>query len=165
MQYVKAATTMVNSQNNVHFYDETTLLLIPAGHDKTYSMIALESGGASPYNSTYEFAFVGVTYDNAKGSYTYYFIASDASKQGIPFTSNEALQGKDATEFVKAGMNGTTTGIGSCYNTLMTKYSGASSARATGTLASLTGCTDQFSGLDSKITQYLMCSHETCDEE
>ncbi len=108
LQYVKAATTMVNSQTNISHYEEDTLLMIPAGHDKDYSMIALESGGASPYNSTYEFAYVGVTYDNKTGSYTYYFMASDASKQGIAFVPSKTLEGKDATEYVFAGMNAAT---------------------------------------------------------
>ena len=82
LNYVKGAINLVNEGKKVGFYDEDTLLLIPVGHGPE-SMVKLESGGQSPYNSTWYYAYVGVVYDNTNGSYSYFFTSSDQSGQGI----------------------------------------------------------------------------------
>ena len=82
LNYVKGAINLVNEGKKVGFYDEDTLLLIPVGHGAE-SMVKLESGGQSPYNATWYYAYVGVVYDNTNGSYSYFFTSSDESGQGI----------------------------------------------------------------------------------
>ena len=82
LNYVKGAINLVNEGKKVGFYDEDTLLLIPVGHESE-SMVKLESGGQSPYNSKWYYAYVGVIYDNKNGSYSYFFTAADESGQGI----------------------------------------------------------------------------------
>ncbi len=103
-QYIKGAVNLVNQGNKVQFYEDNTLLLIPVGHDDTYSMLQLESGGQSPYNSVWYFAYVGVTYNNE--SYDYYFTAVDQSGQGIKMTKQDALE-KDSEDAVLAGLKAT----------------------------------------------------------
>ena len=105
--YIKGATNLVNEGQRVQCYDENTLYLIPAGHDKTKSCVALESGGQSPYNTTYKMAYVGVTYDNAKGSYNYYFTAVDGSGQGFAMRSSYKISSSKSDEgsaLVSAGL-------------------------------------------------------------
>jgi len=104
-QYIKGAVNLVNQGKKVRFYEENTLLLIPVGHDDTYSMLQLESGGQSPYNSVWYFAYVGVTYNNE--SYDYYFTAVDQSGQGIAMIKQDALEGS-AEESVLAGLKSDT---------------------------------------------------------
>ena len=86
--YIKGATNLVNEGVKVQAYAEGVLYMLPVGHDSTKSCVALESGGQSPYNKDYLFAYVGFTYDNTKGSYKYYFTAVDGSGQGFPFSSS-----------------------------------------------------------------------------
>jgi prepilin-type N-terminal cleavage/methylation domain-containing protein len=106
--YIKGATNLVNEGQRVQAYDENTLYLIPAGHDKTVSCVALESGGQSPYNTVYKMAYVGVTYDNAKGSYNYYFTAVDGSGQGFTMKSSYKISSSKSGEgsaLVSAGLS------------------------------------------------------------
>ncbi len=105
--YIKGATNLVNEGVKVHFYDEGVLYMIPAGHDKTKSCVALESGGQSPYNSTYKYAYVGVTYDNASGNYTYYWVDSDNSGQGFKFNNSYDISSSEkgkGSALVEAGL-------------------------------------------------------------
>lgn len=118
--YIKGATNLVNEGQRVQCYDENTLYLIPAGHDKTKSCVALESGGQSPYNTTYKMAYVGVTYDNAKGSYNYYFTAVDGSGQGFAMRSSYKISSSKSDEgsaLVKAGLGNYASGLQSKYAT------------------------------------------------
>lgn len=99
-QYIKAAVNLVNQGKKVQFYEQNTLLLIPVGHDDDFSMVTLESGGQSPYNSTWYMAYVGVVYNNE--SYDYYFMGVDESGQGIKLVKQDAME-KSAEELVLAG--------------------------------------------------------------
>ena len=101
--YVKGTIPLVNEGNKLQLYDEHVLFLIPVGNNKEKSCVSLESGGGSPFNGTYTYAYVGVTYNNDKGSYTYYFTAKDASGNGFDFVKYDDLAGKDAKSLVKAG--------------------------------------------------------------
>jgi prepilin-type N-terminal cleavage/methylation domain-containing protein len=103
-QYIKAAVNVVNQGKKVQFYDEKTLLLMPVGHNEKRSMVTLESGGQSPYNSTWYFAYVGVTYNNE--SYDYYFTGVDQSGQGIKMVKQDGLE-KGAEDLVLAGLKST----------------------------------------------------------
>jgi prepilin-type N-terminal cleavage/methylation domain-containing protein len=119
--YIKGATNLVNEGQKYQFFDENVLYMIPVGHDTTKSCVALESGGQSPYNNEYAEAYVGVVYDNDKGSYTYFFTSVDGSGQGFEFNSSYDISGtsKDTTkrgaDLVKAGLKPDYTTLIKCY--------------------------------------------------
>ena len=107
-QFITAAITAVNSADKIEFYDEKTMLLIPVRTDEKASFIKLEKGGQSPYSNTYHFAYVGVTYDNAAESYTYYYTSVDGAGQGIKLISQKELEKKEAEQNIKTGMKSRT---------------------------------------------------------
>ena len=119
--YIKGATNLVNEGKKYQFFDEGILYMIPVGHDTTKSCVALESGGQSPYNNTYSEAYVGVTYDNDKGSYTYYFTSVDGSGQGFKIASSYNISGtskgtdKKGSDLVEAGLRNKYSTLESCY--------------------------------------------------
>ena len=104
----------------VQCYDEDTLYMIPVGHNKKVSCVALESGGQSPYNTTYKMAYVGVVYHNTSGSYDYYFTSVDGSGQGFEFTSSYKISSSKSDEgsaLVKAGLGNYASALQSKYAT------------------------------------------------
>ena len=107
-QFITAAITAVNSADKIEFYYEKTMLLIPVGIDEKASFIKLEKGGQSPYSNTYYFAYVGVTYDNAAESYTYYYTSVDGAGQGIKLISQKELEKKEAEQNIKTGFKSET---------------------------------------------------------
>ena len=126
--YIKGATNLVNEGVKVQAYDEGVLYMIPVGHDKTKSCVQLESGGQSPYNTEYLLAYVGVTYNNTKGSYNYFLTAVDGSGQGFKLVSSYKISSSEKNEgsaLVEAGLKnygsalqtiyGTTTGDDALY--------------------------------------------------
>ena len=130
LNYVKGAINLVNEGKKVGFYDEDTLLLIPVGHGEE-SMVKLESGGQSPYNATWYYAYVGVVYDNTNGSYSYFFTASDESGQGIGIKGSDGVSvtklasekemESDAEGLIIAGLRASANTAG---GTLHSAYSG-----------------------------------------
>ena len=128
--YIKGATNLVNEGQKVQMYSTNVLYLIPVGHDTKKSCVSLESGGQSPYNNEYALAYVGVTYNNEKGSYTYYFTAVDGSGQGLMFNSSYKISGTSkGTD--KKGADLIEAGLGKYAPTLKTLY-GAANATSTG---------------------------------
>ena len=118
--YIKGATNLVNEGQKVQCYDEDTLYMIPVGHNKKVSCVALESGGQSPYNTTYKMAYVGVVYHNTSGSYDYYFTSVDGSGQGFEFTSSYKISSSKSDEgsaLVKAGLGNYASGLQALYAT------------------------------------------------
>lgn len=95
--YIKYAGYLVNAADKVQIEDEETLYLIPVGNDDAYSCIRLESGGGSPYSSSFKMAYVGVTYDKDEGGYNYYFTSVDGSGKGIKFTSSTEIANGEAS--------------------------------------------------------------------
>ncbi len=87
--YITAVRNQVNLGEDFKFYDQNVFYLVQVGHDKRYSRVALEKGGASPFNDTWNYAYVGVTYSGI--GYSYYFMSQDASGQGIRLTSADDL--------------------------------------------------------------------------
>ena len=124
--YIKGATNLVNEGVKYPFYDEGVLYMIPVGHDKAKSCVALESGGQSPYNNEYVLAYVGVTYDNDKGSYTYYFTSVDGSGQGFLLNTSYDISGTTKGE-VKRGSDLVQAGLRNKYSVLESCYKGQSS--------------------------------------
>ena len=114
VSYIDGTRTMVNQAQKVQFFDVNTLYLVPVGHEEESSCVSLEKGGASPYSDTWEYAYVGVTYNGT--SYNYYFIAKDSSNQGINFVSQEELADKTG-DLVVSGSNELRT-----YDVLKTQY-------------------------------------------
>ena len=114
--YVKATIPMAVDAKKVKLYHEGVLYMIPAGNDKSKTCVPLESGGASPYNKPYDYAYVGVTYDDDKASYSYYFTAVDGTGQGMNLVSYEELS-SNGKESVKSGLN--TSGV---YTILKNNY-------------------------------------------
>ena len=114
--YIDGTRTMVNEAQRVQFFDVNTLYLVPVGHDETQSCVSLEKGGASPYSDTWDYAYVGVTYNGS--GYNYYFIAKDGSNQGINFVSQRDLA-DGGTDLVVSGSNALAN-----YTNLSTSYAG-----------------------------------------
>ncbi len=158
LQYLKASHIFVEYEK-VPAPDDDTLLLIPGGHDSDRSMIALESGGASPYNSTYLYVYVLV--EKVGEEEVYHFVASDASMQGIAFATEKELQGRNATDYVRAGMSGNSTGIGACHNLLKDKYSNSEVEK--GNISDLKECTDKMNLQNKSIKKYVICSNKGCE--
>lgn len=98
--YIDAVRTKVNQAEDLQFFDVNTLYLVPVGHDTTKACVSVEKGGASPFSDTWEYAYVGVTYDGSK--YTYYFVAKDGSNQGINFVPQATLA-KEGGDLVVSG--------------------------------------------------------------
>ena len=95
--YIKSATNLVNEGKKVEIYKEDVLYLIPVGNDSMYSCVRLESGGMSPYSSSFKMAYVGVTYDNDEGEFDYFFTSVDGSGKGIKFSSSIDIANGDVS--------------------------------------------------------------------
>ncbi len=83
VQYCDVALKEVNIGVKYKLYEINTLYLIPAGNNKNYSCLQVESGGQSPYSDDWNYLYVGVTYDG-KG-YDYYVIGEDKAGHGVTF--------------------------------------------------------------------------------
>ncbi len=129
--YIKGATNLVNEGQKVQLYSEGVLYLIPVGHNTAKSCVALESGGQSPYNNEYDLAYVGVTYNNTKGSYNYYFTSVDGSGQGFEFNSSYDVSGTTKGDD-KRGSDLVVAGLGSYAGTLRTLYNKDDATAAAG---------------------------------
>ncbi len=91
--YVEAVRTKVNEGKALQLFETDALYLIPVG-DKMkeaggHSCVSVESGGQSPFSDTWDYAYVGVTYDG-KG-YNYYFVGQDGAGQGLAFMPFKVL--------------------------------------------------------------------------
>ncbi len=117
--YIDDTRNMVNQATKVQLFDVNTLYLIPVGHEDGKSCVAVEKGGRSPFSDTWEYAYVGVTY-NGK-NYNYYFVAKDGSNQGINFVSQKDLA-DNLGDLVVSGNNELTQ-----YTDLKDLYDGATS--------------------------------------
>ena len=95
-QYISTVMTKVNQADDLKFFDEDTLYLVKVGHEK--ACVSLEKGGQSPFNDTWKYAYVGVTYNGS--GYTYYYMSEDSSGQGIAFTEQSNLKDDDYDELV-----------------------------------------------------------------
>ena len=98
--YIKSTVNKVNEGGKLQFFKKGVLYLVPAGHDDEHSCVPVESGGQSPFSSTWNYAYVGVIY-NGDG-YDYYYIAEDGAGQGVPFLTQKVL-GDEGTEKMYAG--------------------------------------------------------------
>ena len=107
VQYADAVMKEVNGGKTLRLYSTSTLYLIPVGHDKDSSCVTLESGGQSPFDDTWRYAYVGVTYDG-KG-YNYYFIGEDGAGQGISFIDKKTLT-DDGTDYIYSSYKGDAVG-------------------------------------------------------
>lgn len=97
--YVEAVRTKVNEGRDFQLYSTDTFYLIPVGNvlidldstgkSKGASCVSVESGGQSPFSDTWDYAYVGVTYDG-KG-YNYFFTAQDGAGQGIRLVTFKEL--------------------------------------------------------------------------
>ncbi len=101
--YVSAVRTKVNQGEEFKFYDPDVFYLVQVGHEKEKSLVSLEKGGASPFNDEWDYAYVGVTY-NGDG-YSYYFMARDASGQGIDLISADDLSKQGGSLVITDGDN------------------------------------------------------------
>ena len=98
--YISTVRNKVNAGEELKFYEPTAFYLVQVGHDKTKSCVSLEKGGASPFNDTWRYNYVGVTYDG--NGYSYYYMAQDASGQGIELLAENTMA-RDGKELVNTG--------------------------------------------------------------
>ena len=78
--FVDAVKFKVNEGRDFHIYDTSTLFFIPVGNINN-SCVTLEKDTKSPFSDTWNYAFVGVSYNGYE--YNYYFIGEDGSNIGI----------------------------------------------------------------------------------
>ena len=88
----------VNSGVKINAADSTTLFLIPAGHEEGKSCVALESGGESPFTDTWDYAYVGVTYNTDGSGYKYYFVGQDTGGNNLAFNDYKTIRKKTHVE-------------------------------------------------------------------
>ena len=107
INYVDAVKNKVNEQKILKANNPSYIYLIPVGNQKYQSCVSLESGGESPFDNKWVYAYVAVTYDINNG-YTYYFAAEDGSNQGVLFQDRTDLQnaGTDALVYYEATLEG-----------------------------------------------------------
>lgn len=88
---INSARTKVNEGKDLRFFSTDVLYMISVENN----CVSTETGAKSPYNSGWNYAYVGVTYNEM--GYTYYIIAEDNGGVGIPMLSNKELNdnGKD----------------------------------------------------------------------
>lgn len=154
-QYISEAKIIVESETTI---DNDTLLLIPGGNKSDKSMLLIESGGSSPFNPEYYYAYVLVERINNEN--VYYFVASDASNKGIVFVSENELKEANATDYVHSNMDTEKNGIGSCHNLLKEKYSNTQVEN--GDINSLKECTNKMMLRNKTIKKYVICSNTSC---
>lgn len=88
----------INSSVDFVFYDTNTLLLIPVGHDSSKSCLVLGSDKKSPYSNSWNYLYVGVTYDGY--GYNYYIIGEDGKGNGTKLISNSTLINSDPKDII-----------------------------------------------------------------
>ena len=97
-EFIKSVGVLVN-KGTMPVFDKNTLYLFPIGNDETKSCIKLESGGRSPFNDSYTYAYVGAVYDGT--SYDYYIISNDGANQGYRDDAENPSSTKDyAGQFI-----------------------------------------------------------------
>lgn len=133
--YIDAVRTKVNEGKGLRLYSTNTLYMIPVGHDKAKSCVSVESGGQSPFNDEWKYAYVGVTYDGE--GYSYYAFMEDKSGQGLPMIGQNKLadEGTDwlyssYASTLKSGKEGITKAFS---NDEATKYGTKVNSTATST--------------------------------
>ena len=134
--YIAAVRTKVNEGKDLKLFNPDVLYMIPVNQDAAKSCVSVESGGQSPYNDTWNYAYVGVKYHQTAGSdpgYTYYFIGEDASGQGIYFMSQKAMS-DSGTDAVYSSRD--TSKIPEAVYTALKNSYGTSATYVTGTAAS-----------------------------
>lgn len=87
--YIDAVRTKVNDGKTLQFFSTGVTYMVPVGHEDGKSCVALESGGKSPFNDSWKFAYVAVTYTG--DSYNYSFIGEDGSGQGLELKTADQL--------------------------------------------------------------------------
>ena len=93
--YVNNTKMLVEGSTLSKVTDGNLLILIPVGNDSSVSCTLLEAGGASPYNSTWKMAFVGVIYNYDNQMFDYYFTGVDGSGNGIAFVQDLEISNGD----------------------------------------------------------------------
>ena len=85
--FIAATRNKVNEGRSFQLYSQDDLYMIPIGNDNK-SCVSVE-GGSSPYSNSWNFAYVGVTYDGS--GYSYYYIGEDGDGNGFEFTDYMSL--------------------------------------------------------------------------
>ena len=114
----------VNSQTNIDASDATVLYLIPAGNVEGSTCVKLESGGESPLASSWDYAYVGVTYNADHSGYNYYFVGRDSGGNGLEFTSYKDVRANGAKDLFASNHTAKTYEA-----TLKTLYASTSAAK------------------------------------
>ena len=118
--YIKAVVNKVNDGQKLQFFTEDVLYMVPVGHASGTSCVSVESGGQSPFNSSWNWAYVGVTYIGAENRFHYYYVAEDASGQGIEFRNQKDLNDNGTDDMYSTSKYKSSSDDG--YKILKTKY-------------------------------------------
>ena len=80
----------INKGKNIRFYEEYVMLLIPITKDNGCSL--------DFDDDSYDYAFLGITYENAQGAYNYFLYSRDKNGNGYDqseFTMHGLTESKD----------------------------------------------------------------------
>ncbi len=89
VSYISAVRNKVNQGEELKLYEEDVFYFVQVGPNKEKSLVSLEKGGSSPFNSSWDYAYVGVIYSGT--GFSYYFMGKDGSGQGIELISEAEL--------------------------------------------------------------------------
>ncbi len=79
----------VNRSEKPMSYEEGVFYLIKINHVKENACVWIERDGQSPFNDTWNYNYVGITYDG--DGYSYYYMGQDASGYGVDLVSEIEL--------------------------------------------------------------------------
>ncbi len=88
VSFSKATVNKVNEGAKLQFFSKNYLYMVPVGEDGS-TCAPVEIDGRSPYETGWNYAYVGVVYTGV--GYDYYVIAEDGKGTGIPFLTQREL--------------------------------------------------------------------------
>lgn len=99
--YIDAVRMKVNEGRKLKIYSTDTLYMIPVGNNDLKSCVSVETGGKSPFNAEWKYAYVGVVYDGT--GYSYYAVMEDESNHGIDILDQKALLNEGINKLYDSG--------------------------------------------------------------
>ena len=97
-QYVKYSMREVSILGLDTISDESLLIFMPVGHEGN-TCVLLESGGQSPFDSTWKMAYVAMKFNGS--GFDYYFGGYDGKDTGIRFTKYDELKAESVEKNLK----------------------------------------------------------------
>ena len=108
-QYISAVMNKTNEYQDFVFTDPTKIYYVPVSNVPENSCVSLEKGGTSPFGE-WETAYVAVTFDAVKDSYSYYFTGHDKALYGMTGVTQDVMENDDVEATWQRKYNSTVAG-------------------------------------------------------